>query len=272
MIQAPVVSIVMPTFNSARFIEASIDSVLKQEFQEWELLVVDGGSRDNTWEIVARFSGADPRVRLVHNPDDKGPAHARSRGVRESRGEYVAFLDGDDLWLRSKLSNQIEFMRRTAVEFSYTQYRKMNSQGTEVSCPLGIHRQYDYPSYLFLRGIGCSTVVIKRSLFSEDILNTYGPWLAEDTLWWLKIFRDGVRAHGVPQPLVLYRDAEGSVSKHRLRNQSSVWGIYRNDFRLSPIFASIAYASYMVDVALRRFRNSLCTLIIGKKKISEIQR
>jgi teichuronic acid biosynthesis glycosyltransferase TuaG len=270
MSQVPVVSIVMPTFNSARFIEASIDSVLNQEFQEWELLVVDGGSRDNTQEIVARFSIVDPRVRLVPNPDDKGPAHARSEGVREARGEYVAFLDGDDLWLRSKLSIQIEFMRRTAVDFSYTQYRKMNSQGTEVSCPLCIHRRYDYPSYLFFRGIGCSTVVVKRSLFSEGVLNTYGPWLAEDTLWWLILFREGVCAHGVFQALVLYRDTEGSVSKHRFRNQSSVWSIYRNHLRLSVIFASIAYVSYVVDVALRRFRNGLCTLIIGKKKINEI--
>jgi teichuronic acid biosynthesis glycosyltransferase TuaG len=271
MSQAPIVSVVMPAFNSARFIEASIDSVFNQELQEWELLVVDGGSSDGTREIVARYSAADARVRLIPNPDDKGPAHARSTGVREARGEYIAFLDGDDLWLRTKLSNQILFMRSTGIDFSYTQYRTMNSQGTEVSCAISMHRQYNYPSYLFLRGIGCSTVVIKRNLFSEEILNTYGLWHGEDTLWWLKIFRSGVSARGVFEPLVLYRDAEGSLSKHRLRNQSSVWRIYRDDFLLSPVFASVAYASYLADVTLRRFRTHLCTLLFGKKKFSEVQ-
>ena len=271
MKKAPIVSVVMPAFNSARFIAASIDSVLNQELQEWELLVVDGGSSDDTREIVARYSVADTRVRLVPNQDDKGPAHARSTGVRESRGEYVAFLDGDDLWLRMKLSNQIHFMRCTGTDFSYTQYRTMNSQGTEVSCAISVHRQYNYPSYLFLRGIGCSTVIIKRNLFSEEILNTYGLWLAEDTLWWLKLFKSGVSARGVLEPLVLYRDAEGSLSKQRLRNQSSVWRIYRVDFRLSPVFASVAYVSYLADVTLRRFRTRFCTLVFGKKKITEVQ-
>ena len=245
--------------------------MLLQSLQDWELLVVDGGSRDNTREIVARYSLADPRVRLVLNPDDKGPAHARSTGVREARGEYIAFLDGDDLWLRTKLLVQIDFMRRTSTDFTYTQYRMMNSQGTEVSCPITVHRQYSYPSYLFLRGIGCSTVVVKRSLFSEEILETYGLWHGEDTLWWLKLFRAGAHARGVLQPLVLYRDAEGSLSKYRLRNQASVWRIYRDEFGLSPLFASAAYVSYVADVALRRLRSRLCTRVLGKKSVSEVQ-
>jgi teichuronic acid biosynthesis glycosyltransferase TuaG len=268
---SPAVSIVMPAFNSARFIEASIDSVLRQEFHSWELFVVDGGSRDNTRDIVARYADADPRVRLVPNPDDRGPAHARATGVRQARGEYIAFLDGDDLWLRKKLSNQIDFMCRTGAQFSYTQYRVMNSQGTEASCPISIHRYYRYPSYLFVRGIGCSTVVVKRNLFSEEILETYGLWHGEDTLWWLKLLRAGARAFGLLEPLVLYRDAEGSLSKHRLRNQASVWRIYRDDFCLSLITASAAYVSYVTDVALRRFRYRLCTKVFGKKPISAFQ-
>ena len=270
MSQKYLVSIVMPVFNSARFIQASIESVLYQEFREWELLVVDGGSSDNTQEIVDRYSAADSRIRLVANPDDKGPAHARSTGVRHARGEYVAFLDGDDLWLPTKLSSQIDFMCQTGSEFCYTQYRVMNSQGTMASCPLSIHSQYNYPSYLFLRGIACSTVVVKRALLTEAILETYGLWHGEDTLWWLKLLRDGSRAHGLHVPLVLYRDAEGSLSKHRLRNQGSVWRIYRNDFHLTFLIASVAYISYLFDVSIRRLRFRLCTKLLGKIKVSGV--
>jgi teichuronic acid biosynthesis glycosyltransferase TuaG len=271
MSQLPIVSVVMPAFNSARFIEASINSVIDQMFQDWELLVVDGGSLDGTCEIVSRYAATDPRVRLIPNPDDQGPAHARSLGVRLALGEYVAFLDGDDLWSRKKLSTQIDFMCRTGTDFSYTQYRIMNSAGTEASCPISVHARYGYPSYLFLRGIGCSTVVIKKRLFSEEILNTYGLWHGEDTLWWLKIFRAGSYARGVLEPLVLYRDAEGSLSKHRLRNQASVWRIYRDEFCLSTIFASVAYVCYVSDVALRRIRTRLCTIVFGMKKLNGVR-
>lgn len=270
MSQLPVVSIVMPAFNSAKYIEASIKSVLGQQFKEWELLVVDGGSRDNTREIVKGFASTDPRVRLVNNPDDKGPAHARSIGVRQASGEYVAFLDADDLWISGKLLVQIDFMRRTATDFSYSKYRVMNSQGTETSCAVSIHRQYNYPSYLFSRGIACSTVIVKRSLFTSEILNTFGLWHGEDTLWWIKLLRNGVIARGVLEPLTLYRDAEGSLSKHRMRNQASVWRIYRDEFRLSIVTASIAYISYVADVAVRRIRYRLCTKFFGKKSAEEL--
>jgi teichuronic acid biosynthesis glycosyltransferase TuaG len=270
MITLPTVSVIMPAFNSARFIEASIDSVLNQTFRDWELLVVDGGSSDDTIEIVARYTSIDHRVRLIQNIDDKGPAHARSTGIKQARGEFIAFLDGDDLWLRNKLATQIGFMTRTGSEFSYTKYRMMNSKGTDASCPLAVNRQYSYPSYLFLRGIGCSTVIIKRSLFSVEILEAYGPWLGEDTLWWLIILKDGTQASGILEPLVLYRDAEGSLSKHRLRNQISIWEIYRKRLNLSPIVAILAYISYIFDVALRRILYRTCTKIFGKKKVEDI--
>jgi teichuronic acid biosynthesis glycosyltransferase TuaG len=268
----PIVSIIMPSFNSSIFIEASIDSVLNQEYRGWELLVVDGGSSDNTPEIVTRYSLSDRRVRLVPNPDDKGPAHARSTGVRHARGEYIAFLDADDIWLSKKLTIQMEFMIRTNAEFSYTKYMIMNSKGTEASCPLAVNRQYSYPYYLFLRGIGCSTVIIKRILFSEEILEAYGPWLGEDTLWWLMILRGGAQANGILEPLVLYRDAEGSLSKHRLRNQISIWEIYRKRLNLSPLVAILSYVSYLFDVVLRRIRYRTCTKIFGKKKVGDILR
>lgn len=270
MSHVPLVSVIMPAFNSGRLIRASIESALQQDLKDLELLVVDGGSVDNTQEIVSLYSRIDPRVRLVLNPDDKGPGHARSTGVRHARGEYVAFLDADDLWLKRKLSVQIEFMRSTDTNFSYTQYRMMNSRGTETSCPLGIYCQYSYATYFFLHGIGCSTVVIKRTLFSEAILTGYGVELAEDTLLWLKILQSGAYARGLKEALVLYRNTERSLSKSRLYNQLSLWRIYRNEFGLSRIHASTAYAIYLADVALRRFSCSLCTMVSGKKQVSEL--
>jgi hypothetical protein len=103
-----------------------------------------------------------------------------------------------------------------------------------------------------------------------EILEAYGPWLGEDTLWWLIILKDGTQASGILEPLVLYRDAEGSLSKHRLRNQISIWEIYRKRLNLSPIVAILAYISYIFDVALRRILYRTCTKIFGKKKVEDI--
>ncbi len=261
----------MPAFNSSRFIATAINSVIQQKFNEWELLVIDGGSSDNTRDLVSRFATVDNRISLVLNSDDKGPAHARSIGIRKAQGDFIAFLDADDIWLPTKLLVQIKFMCSNNSEFSYTKYRVMNMHGTEASCEVSVHSKYTYHSYFFLRGIACSTVVVKHSLFSENILNTYGLWHGEDTLWWLKLFQAGAVGNCIPgKSLVLYRDSIGSLSKYRLCNQTSVWRIYRNDFSLSILIAITAYVCYITDVTIRQLRYRLCTKYFGKKKVEAL--
>ena len=233
-------------------------------------MVVDGGSRDSTCEIVARYSASDPRVRLVINIEDKGPAHARSTGIRQARGEYVAFLDGDDLWLRNKLSCQLDFMRLMAANFAYTQYRVMNSQGSEASCVVATYAKYGFWSALALRGIATATVMVKRSLFTEEILNTYGLTHGEDYLWWLMILRHGVCAQGLMRPLALYRNVESSLSKRRWKHQLSVWRTYRVDLRVPLPISVFLYATYIVDVAVRRLLCRLCTKFRGTTPVREV--
>jgi len=270
MEKIPIVSVVMPSFNSARFIERSIQSVLDQNFIDWELIIVDGGSSDETLDLIENYVLSDRRLRVIRSADDKGPAHARSIGIKHSRGEFIAFLDCDDIWLRNKLAHQIEFMRRGHCDFSYTQYRVMSSDGRIASWPVSIPHEVSYPAYFYRRGICCSTVVIRRSLFSEKILDTYGSWLAEDTHWWLMLMRDGATAYRVFEPLVLYRDSTGSLSKNRVRNQVSVWQIYRIQFGMSSAAALFAYISYLVDVVVRRMRYKILTRLFGSKLVVEI--
>ena len=266
--QTNMVSVVMPSFNSARYISAAIESVIHQDYNEWELVVVDGGSNDDTREIVKKFSASDFRIKLVDNVCDNGPGHARAVGVSFSVGQYIAFLDADDVWLPQKISKQIRFMSESESVFTYTQYYPMDADGSRFSCAQSIHDEYGYPSYLFFRGIACSSVVAKREIFTPYILESYGTSLAEDTYWWILIFKQGVRAVGMRDPLLLYRNTEGSLSKNRLRNQTSVWKIYRQAFGLSTLYAGAAYISYILDVAVRRFRFMLKTIIFGKKKVS----
>lgn len=264
------VSIVMPALNSSAYIECSINSVLNQSFQSWELLVIDGGSTDQTLSIINSFELADSRIRLINNLNDRGPAHARAEGIVNAKGKYIAFLDADDLWLPEKLSLQIEFMSKNNYSFSYTSYRKMDATGLLASCALSTHSSFNFISGLSRRGIGSPTVVISRDLFDSNILSAIGKSHGEETLWWLLILKKGVRAYGLLKPLALYRDTPYSLSKKVIRNQVTVWHSYRNELMVPPLFAFAAYFLYLSDVFIRRLRLRVCTYIRGKILVSTL--
>lgn len=142
------VSIIMPSFNTGRFIGESIQSVLNQTYTNWELLIVDDCSIDHTEKVV--FSFKDDRIRYFRNEENVGAALARNRAMREARGEWIAFLDSDDLWMPEKLEKQIAFMNQNGYVFSYHDYEKID----EDSMPLNVyvtgpdvvtkHRMYNY--------------------------------------------------------------------------------------------------------------------------------
>lgn len=264
------VSIVMPAFNSSAYIRQSINSVLKQSFQSWELLVVDGGSMDETLSIVHEFEMVDGRVRLIKNLNDRGPAHARAEGIARAKGEYIAFLDADDLWMPEKLALQIEFMSKNNYHFSYTSYRKMDATGVLASCVLSTHSSFNFISGLSRRGIGSPTVVVSRALFDSSILGVIGKSHGEETLWWLLILKKGVRAYGLLKPLALYRDTPYSLSKKVMRNQTTVWHSYRNELKVPPLLAFVAYFLYLIDVFIRRLRLKICTFIKGKVLVTTL--
>ena len=127
------VSIIMPSWNTGNFIGESIQSVLNQTYKNWELIIVDDCSTDNTDEIVASFN--EERIRYFRNDKNSGAALTRNRAIREARGEWVAFLDSDDLWMPKKLEYQIKFMQKNDLVFSYHEYEKID----EESKPLNIY-------------------------------------------------------------------------------------------------------------------------------------
>lgn len=131
------VSIIMPSYNTAPYISETIQSVLNQTYQNWELIVVDDCSTDNTDQVVAYIK--DERIKYLKNEKNSGAAISRNRALRESKGRWIAFLDSDDLWMTEKLEKQIAFMESNGYSFSYTNYEEMdmdgNSTGVKVTGP-----------------------------------------------------------------------------------------------------------------------------------------
>lgn len=204
------VSVVMPSYNTGKFIEETIRSVLAQTYSDWELLIIDDCSTDNTDEIVSGFL-SDPRIRYFKNEKNSGAAVSRNRALREAQGKWIAFLDSDDLWEPEKLERQIRFMCENGCHFSYTNYIEINEKGVangrSVTGPKRItkHGMYDYcwP--------GCLTVMYDAEAIGliqiEDIKKN------NDYAMWLKVCRKA-DCYLLDETLARYRKRSGSISNH----------------------------------------------------------
>jgi len=260
----PSVSIIMPCFNSEKFIEESIQSVLEQSFTDFELVIIDGGSSDNTINIIKRLNEIDNRILYIANLDDQGPAHARFKGVKKSKGKYIAFIDADDLWLPNKLDLQINFMMKNNLSFCYTRYRSINESGKKIGCLIPMYNNYDFTKALCRRGIGTLTVIVKKAVLTNDIIENYGKSHGEEYLWWLLILKKGIVARLLNIDCARYRSAGGSLSTNRFLHQKTVWHSYRNEIGLSLFFSIFYYTSYIFDAAARKTWMLLCRKSLRK--------
>ena len=230
----PLVSIVTPAFNAARFVLDTIRSVQAQTRGDWEMIVVDDLSRDDTCDVVEAESKLDPRVRLVRHEVNQGPAGARETALQAARGRYVAFLDSDDLWLPRKLELQLDFMERTQAALSFTQFRRINAEGTSIGRLIDVPERLSYRGLLSNTAIATSTAVVDRKATGPiHMTRTY----YDDYALWLGILRRGFVARGMREDLMRYRVLGESVSRNKVRSARMVWRVYREVEKLDPLSA-----------------------------------
>lgn len=204
------VSIVMPSYNTGRFISETIESVLAQTYSYWELIIVDDCSTDNTDDVVSQYL-TDKRIRYIKNDTNSGAAASRNRALREAKGKWIAFLDSDDLWEPDKLQKQVSFMRDNDYHFSYTNYIEIDEDSTpngkRVTGPKRItkHGMYNYC------WMGCLTVMYDAETVGlvqiEDIKKN------NDYAVWLKVCKKA-NCYLLDETLARYRKRSGSISNH----------------------------------------------------------
>ena len=205
---AGMVSIIMPSYNTAPFIAESIRSVQAQTYGDWELLIVDDCSNDHTDEIVKPYL-ADERIRYLKNEKNSGAAVSRNRALREAKGKWIAFLDSDDLWAPEKLEKQIAFMEKNGYHFSYTNYNEIN----EKSQPLG--RAVTGPKRITKSGMynycwpGCLTVMYDRE--HVGLIQIADIKKNNDYAMWLKVCHKA-DCYLLSETLAQYRKRQGSIS------------------------------------------------------------
>ena len=249
------VSVIIPTFNSEKYISETLNSVINQDFKEFEVIVVDGGSKDKTENIVQNFRTNFPNLRFLKNINDQGPAHSRLVGIKLSIGQFIAFIDSDDIWFDGKLKKQIDFMSKNALDFTFTDYLQISETGEKRSGIRSGHKSNNYKQYLRRRGIANSTVIIRRSIigsvWDDKITKSHG----EDTLWWLLLMKHkNAVAVRFPHCLTKYRIAPEGLSRKVMKNQTTVWHSYRNELGLPFFYSLINYTAYIIDVSMRRLK------------------
>lgn len=238
----PLISIVMPAYNAERFVEQAVRSVMQQTVTEWELLVLDDGSKDGTKQILQRLAQEDDRIRFLPNAHNMGVAKTRNRGFDLCRGQYIALLDSDDLWHPDKLEKQLALLQQEDADLVYTSYAIIDSGNQKTRADYLVPESVSFDQLLKENVIGCSTV-----LFSAEILEKYRfstDFFHEDLALWLCILRDGYRAVGCREVLTDWRYLENSRSFDKRKSAGNRWRIYRHYLKLPFGKSAVCFASY----------------------------
>lgn len=204
------VSIIMPSYNTASFIAMSIESVLKQTYSDWELIIVDDFSDDLTDEVVSKYL-ADKRISYYKNSENKGAAYSRNLALKTAKGRWIAFLDSDDLWEPDKLEKQLEFMLTNGYSFSYTQYDEINENGQPLYRKVSGPKKISKNAQIAFCWQGCLTVMYDRSVVGDIQIKEIKK--NNDYAMWLKVCKK-CPCYLLNKNLSHYRKRKGSISRH----------------------------------------------------------
>lgn len=231
----PLVSIITPCYNSEVFIHKTIESVLEQSYDNWEMLITDDGSTDNSVELITNLSQQDDRIKLFKIMNS-GAAVARNNSIKHAKGVFIAFLDIDDLWLPKKLELQIKFMLEHNYLLTYTSYQRMSENGVLLNKIIEAKEKLSYNNMLTSNKIGCLTAVYNQEVLGK----VYMPLIRkrQDYALWLKILKKIDFAYGLNEVLSLYRLNDVSMSSNKIEMLKWNWKLFKQVENKNFIVAS----------------------------------
>ena len=223
----PLVSVIMPLYNSAHHVCEAIRSVQAQTLDAWELCVTDDDSTDESADIVATLAEKDQRIRLFRQDVNRGAAAARNNSLEKARGRYVAYLDADDLWAPEKLERQIAFMKQGGYGFSCASYEVIGEDGGLLGKTVIMPAKSDLNGFLtnnYLQTVG---IMADTDCVSIDLLHMPNLRRRQDAATWIQVLRAGHDCYGLSEPLCYYRRTAGSLSSNKVKAVKGVWYLYR---------------------------------------------
>lgn len=245
------VSVITPAYNASCFLADTIRSVQSQTFTDWEMIIVDDYSKDDTYSIALAFAQKDSRIKVIRHQENGGVAVARNTALDVAIGEYIAFLDSDDLWMPDKLEKQIRFMEENRLILTYTNYHIFNSDTGKIIRLIRSPKRMTYQSIFRNTGIGCLTVMVNKNLSG----NFHMPLLrhTEDNCTWQAILKPGYTAYLLDETLSLYRSSDNSLTKNKKQSAKYQWEYYRKYYGFSIYKSSFYFCCYAFNAIKKHF-------------------
>lgn len=238
------VSVIMPMYNSQKYIEESVKSVMMQTYSNWELIIVDDCSIDLGCNIIENIQKKDERIKLIKLEKNLGPANARNVAINNAKGRFIAFLDSDDIWRNNKLEVQINYMISREIAVSFTSYEILFMDRKEIRS-FSVPDKISYNDLFFKNYMSCDTVIIDKKYLKN--FKFYNFDRHEDYLTWLKLLKESKVAYGINQNLATYRVSKGSRSSSKFKNVIPLFNIFFKEEKLNFIKSLYYTARFSIN-------------------------
>ena len=247
----PLVSVIMPAYNAAAYVEAAIRSVIGQTITDWELIVIDDRSADESYNVIQRLAAEDERIRAFRNPQNMGVARTRNFGIEQACGQFIAFLDSDDIWHADKLEKQLALAKETGAGIVYCSYAIMNAQGGKAKEDYIVPAKTDFEHLLRENVILCSAMMVRAEILKKIPFNT--EFFHEDFVLALDIMKAGYAAVGYTEVLMKWRYIDNSRSFDKRKAAQNRWKVYRDYLKLPFAQSAIIFLQYAL-AGLKKYR------------------
>lgn len=244
--QNNLISIITPMYNGARFVTQTIDSVIAQTYPNWEMIVVDDGSKDDSPEIVQNYAVKDNRIKLIRQ-SNAGSAAARNRALRHAQGRYICFLDADDLWDPEFLSSQIAFIEKKKAGIVYASYRRIDEKGEEILKPFIVPDKVDYTGLLKTCSISCLTALFDRTQTGDVFFNEALRSMRDDFVFWLTLLKKVDFAYGNKNVLAAYRVFASSTTGNKRKVMKPQFMVYYKVEKLGLFRSAYYFVQWAVN-------------------------
>ncbi len=248
----PAISIITPLYNGVPYIHEAAGSVLSQTFRDFEWIIVDDNSRDASLQMISDVSLQDPRIKIIPHSENRGPVISRNSAIQKAKGRYIAFLDIDDLWLPEKLEKQIEFMEKKNAHLSYTEYKKINANGTlKTGIQIKVPYKISYKKIIRSNSIMASSAMYDTRITGRVFQDPEIPFGKDDLVFFSGIIKDHGPAYGLKMDLARYRVHNDSITRDKLHCAREQWHLYRKILRLPLYSALYNYLIYAIKGFLK---------------------
>jgi teichuronic acid biosynthesis glycosyltransferase TuaG len=237
------VSILTPTYNTEKFIRSTIESAKNQTYTNWEMILVDDASTDNTVAIIEEFIKKDSRIKLFKLPENRGNGFARNAALEKATGKYIAYLDADDVWFPEKLEKQIQFLKANNLHFTFSFYDSIDEEGNDLNRRVESPNPLTYKQLFFCNYVGNLTAIYDVDYFGKIILETSQK--RQDWRIWLTILKQIKIAKPIPESLAFYRIRKDSVSSSKFKLIKHNFGVYREFHRSNLVFSVLLMMRFL---------------------------